>query len=149
MIKCQKKNSEGAITEDLSNLIKHHHPKLHISGEYNNSLPDIPKALKNSQKRLQTSRDIHDLGINNKDLVLNTNKNIQQKQQSHKLIATNKKINDPQEALPIDSRRDLSTRNKGRREEEEGEGSANNIEEGVTVTYILRKLDLNEIVGGV
>ena len=72
-------------TEDLSNLILNQ-AKLHL--EANTSLPSIPRALKNSQKKLSTARDLGDLSLSTKkqinsvkrlqphDLPLDSNKNL-------------------------------------------------------------------------
>lgn len=53
-------------TEDLSNLILNQ-AKLHL--EANTSLPSIPRALKNSQKKLSTARDLGDLSLSTKKQI--------------------------------------------------------------------------------
>jgi len=60
-----KKSIDGK-TEDLSNLILNQ-AKLNIEG--NPSLPNIPRALKNSQKKLSTARDLGDLALSTKKKI--------------------------------------------------------------------------------
>ena len=69
MPKSKKASECGTPSEDLSALILNHN-KLHLSGELNHSLPNIPKSNKQATiKNIETHKDIGELSMQTKKKI--------------------------------------------------------------------------------
>jgi hypothetical protein len=100
-----KRSSEASCSEDLSALILNHN-KLHLSGDLNRSVPNIPRA-KASAKAIDSNREIGDLSLSTKKQIQTNRKLADDSSRMDDPSRSSKIIDDRNDELPLNSNRNL------------------------------------------